>query len=65
MMSEKVTVADLRAVRLCVKGIRKWFDNNGLNFSDFVQNGMPREDFEKLPDARVKLVLGVKDGKKF
>lgn len=36
---------------LCTRGARAWFDTNGLDFRDFLDNGLPIETLEALHDA--------------
>lgn len=36
-----VTQRHLRACRYCAKGCRAWFARHGLNWGDFVKNGLP------------------------
>ncbi|PTX49068.1 hypothetical protein IQ03_02457 [Gemmobacter caeni] len=43
-MTDRITVDDLRKVTLCVKGLRRYFNERGLDFKDFVKNGMTVED---------------------
>lgn len=36
----RVTVKDLRAARICLRGGRFWFPRNGLSWSRFVDEGI-------------------------
>lgn len=36
---------------LCTRGARAWFDTNGLDFREFLDNGLPVEKLEALGDA--------------
>lgn len=46
-----VTVADVRACNLCVRGARQWFSLHGLDFSTFLIHGYPIETIEATNDA--------------
>ena len=46
-----VTTQDLRAARICFGGARPWFRRHGLDWSDFVANGVPAETLEGTGDA--------------
>lgn len=41
MTALKVFTRHMRAARLCMPGARRWFASHGLNWSDFVTNGIP------------------------
>lgn len=43
-----ITMEDCRQLHYCSKGIRKFFGRYGLDYSDFLQNGIP---FEQLKEA--------------
>ena len=36
-----VTINDVRAARLCAHGGREWFARHGLDWSAFLQDGIP------------------------
>lgn len=46
-----VTTQDLRAARICFGGARPWFRRHGLDWQDFVANGVPAERLEETGDA--------------
>ena len=46
-----VITQDLRAARICFGGARPWFRRHGLDWQDFVANGMPAETLEATGDA--------------
>lgn len=50
-MTVIVTTEDLKAVRYCAGGTRRWFIVHGLNWSDFVFNGLDEEAFLATKDA--------------
>ncbi len=53
-----VTVEHARAAKLgersgvlCAAGIRTWMDRHGLDLRQFLDEGLPVEEFEALDDA--------------
>lgn len=51
-----VRVQHLRDANLCMRGAKMWFDQRGLDFREFLQNGLPIEQIEKIDDALARLV---------
>lgn len=43
--------ADLGSLGYCHRGARQWFARHGLDWADFVQNGLAVEAFEAIDDA--------------
>lgn len=54
---KNITVADMRRAGYCVRGIRSWFAANGLDFSEFMANGIPEEKLEAIGDAHANRML--------
>lgn len=54
----------LLSAKICSKGARGWWKSHGLNWSDFLANGIPAQELEKIDDVRVNQVIEVakKDG---
>lgn len=46
-----VTHRDLRALRYCNNGTREFFRRHNLDWSEFVKNGLPEEQFTATNDA--------------
>ncbi|PQO22061.1 hypothetical protein C2I36_15055 [Rhodobacteraceae bacterium WD3A24] len=46
----RVTIRDIRTARICFKGARGWFRRHGLDWSDFVQNGIEAERLAETGD---------------
>lgn len=44
------TMADVRACRLCARGMRAWMERHGFNATEFVHNGLPVESLEATGD---------------
>lgn len=47
-MENRITINDARQSGFCVKGAKKWFDDRGMSFKDFLRDGMSMEDAMKL-----------------
>lgn len=59
-MSEiTVTIADVRACKLCVRGARQWFSLHGLDFQHFLMHGYPIETIEALNDGLANQVTAM------
>lgn len=52
----RVRIEDCRAIRYCVPGVKRWCGNNGLDFREFVRNGV---DADQLPhdDAMIDALI--------
>lgn len=46
-----VTHQDLQRLRYCNKGTRAFFQRHGLDWSEFVKNGLPESEFLRTGDA--------------
>jgi hypothetical protein len=44
------TVADLRACRLCARGMRTWLEHHGFDVTEFVRDGIAVERLEATGD---------------
>lgn len=40
-----ITIDDVRTAGYCTRGAKKWFDGYGLDFRDFLENGIPADRF--------------------
>lgn len=49
----------IRAADLCSRGARKWFDSHGLDWSDFLTNGIDEEILLGLNDGLANRVIDV------
>lgn len=56
-MNVRVTVTDIRACNYCTKGCRAWFLSQGWDWSRFVTEGIPIEEFDGIDDAQVQMVV--------
>jgi hypothetical protein len=48
---ELITITDVRMAGLCASGARRWFEAYGLDFRDFVTNGIDAEVLLATGDA--------------
>jgi hypothetical protein len=46
-----VTVAHLRAAKLCSRGARDWCTRNGIDYTTFVTKGIPASAIESKHDG--------------
>ena len=46
-----VTLKDIRAMNHCSSGARQWFKSNGLDWMDFLKNGIPASKLLEVNDA--------------
>lgn len=53
----RITVNDIRAAGHCSRGIKNWFDAQGLDFRDFLKNGIAVEDFLASGDGQARQVV--------
>lgn len=58
-----ITMADIRRVAMCSSGTRAFFLKHGLNWSDFLKNGIPAEELEATGDAMAIRVVEVARGR--
>lgn len=40
-----IRIDDIRLAGYCVSGARGWFKDHGLDFRDFIRNGIPASEF--------------------
>lgn len=58
-----VTMQDIRAAKMCSRGTRGFFARHGLDYSDFLTNGIPAEKLEATGDAMAVRVCEVARGR--
>lgn len=57
---ELITITDVRRV-VCVDGARKWARDRGLDFRDFIRNGLPASQlYGRGDDAMIDRVISAK-----
>ena len=57
-----ITMRHLRKAKMCSHGGRAFAKKHGLDWSDFLKNGIDSEQFEKMDDAMVRKVLEIARG---
>lgn len=64
-MSEPVivTMRDIRRAKMCSRGTRAFFVRHGLDFADFLTNGIAAEKLEATGDAMAIRVCEVARGR--
>lgn len=64
-MSEEVTsepicrMRHLRTAKICSSGARAWWPRNGLNWQDFLANGIPGEKLLETGDPFARRVVEI------
>lgn len=56
-------MADVRAARMCSRGVRAFFDRHGLNWEQFLSEGIPVEQVEATGDFMALQVAEVARGR--
>jgi hypothetical protein len=56
-MTEIVTIKDVRAAGMCASKARDFCKLNGIDWSNFIRNGIPVSDLEHLDNPLVKQVI--------
>lgn len=52
-----VTMRDVRACKMCARGARAFFKRHGLDWSDFIRNGIDASVLEATGDAMALKVV--------
>lgn len=61
----RIYMSDLRKAKMCARGSRAFFLRHGLDWQDFLANGIDIEIAEKFDDAMIRQVVEyVKNGRK-
>lgn len=53
----RITITDCRRVGFCASGIKRWFEGYGLDFRDFLKNGIDAEAFLATGDGQAEQVV--------
>lgn len=59
-----VHMKHIRAVKMCSRGTRIFFQRHGMDWSKFLKEGLPVEEFEATGDAMAMQVAEVARGRK-
>lgn len=54
-----ITMRDVRAAKMCSRGARKFFKRHGLDWDEFLRNGLPEQVIAATNDAMAKEVIEV------
>mgnify|MGYP006263972639 CR=1 FL=1 len=57
-----IRMTHVRAARMCSSGTRKFFMQHGLDWGDFLKNGIEASIIEQIDDAMAREVLRVARG---
>ena len=57
-----ITMEHIRQAKMCSRGTRKFFQSNGLDWSDFLKNGIEEEKLASTGDAMALRVIEVAHG---
>lgn len=64
MTKRVVFLNDFRQMRFCSKGLRRYAAHLGVDWSDFLRDGIPIERLEQMDDVYVQeIVRRLKDGR--
>lgn len=55
-----IYIADIRKVGICVSGARRWFAAVGLDFREFMENGIPASQLDATGDVQALRVTAAK-----
>ena len=55
----KIYMSDLRKAKMCAKGARSFAGRNGIDWTDFLKNGIDISKIENIDDAMVQQVVKV------
>ena len=58
-----ITMRDMRAAKMCSRGVRQFFKRHGFDWSDFLKNGIEAEKLLATGDAQAARVVEVARGK--
>lgn len=58
-----VTMRDIRQAKMCSGGPRTFFARHGLDWSDFLTNGIPASKLLETGDAMAEIVVEIARGR--
>lgn len=58
-----ITMRDIRAAKMCSRGTRDFFKKHGMDWDEFLKEGLPEEDFINTNDAMALQVVEVARGR--
>lgn len=60
----RITVTDVRRLGICAAGQKRWWNQHGLDFTDFLKNGILAQDLLAAGDAWAEKVVAAKLGRR-
>lgn len=58
-----IRMPDIRAALMCARGSRRFFEQNGLDWQDFLKNGIPASKLLATGDFMAQRLVEVTRGK--
>jgi len=59
-----ITTKHLRQAKMCSRGARQFFIRHGLNYTDFVKNGIEEKHLLNTEDQMAKDLVDIANGRK-
>jgi hypothetical protein len=59
----RCTMKDVRSLKMCSGGARKFFERHNLDWQDFIKNGIPAQKFIDTKDVMALKVVEVARGR--
>lgn len=56
-MDGRITMNDVIKAGHCARGARRWFENHGMDFRDFLKNGIDEKQFVEQGDHLARDVV--------
>lgn len=56
----RITIDDVRRGNHCARGIKAWFEGHGIDFRDFLKNGISADRFLATGDGLAERVVRLK-----
>lgn len=56
---DRITIDDIRKAGHCVRGIKEVCEAHGVDFKDFVRNGMPIDRARRIDNAFLRRVISI------
>lgn len=56
-MAERITINDIRKAGFCASGARGTIEHYGVDFRDFMKNGMDQDEFLAIGEGFARIVV--------
>ncbi len=60
----QIFMKDIRAAKVCTRGVREFFKRHGLDHTAFLKEGIAVEILEQINDAQAQHVIEVARGRR-